>query len=69
MTRTADAVRSEFAERGITIRDWARSEGFSDKLVYYVLTGKRIPRRGTSYRIALALGMRAPQPSASITTK
>ncbi len=59
--RTAEAVRDEFAERGITIREWARSEGFSEKLVYYVLTGKRTPRRGASYRIALALGMRAPQ--------
>lgn len=51
-------VRSIFAESGISIAEWARTEGFSTALVYQVIEGKRQCVRGQSHRIAVALGLK-----------
>jgi gp16 family phage-associated protein len=51
-------VRALIDESGVSISEWARSNGFAAGLVYAVLKGKRKCQRGQSYRIAVALGLR-----------
>lgn len=55
---TPEAVKSAFFENGISIREWATRNGFSQDLVYSVLNGRNQATRGQSYRIAVALGLR-----------
>ena len=52
-------VKEAFFEHGITIRAWARANGFSEGLVYAVLNGKNQALRGESFRIAIALGIKS----------
>ncbi len=58
MTRTVDEVKRIFSERGLSVSGWAKRNGFSQALVYQVLSGKRRPVRGESHRIAMALGLK-----------
>lgn len=53
--QTPEQVREDFALRGLSISEWARTQGFSVPLVYQVLAGKRRALRGQSHRIAVAL--------------
>lgn len=52
-------VRQMFVEQGLSVADWARERGFSLPLVYAVLRGRNQASRGESFRIAVALGLRA----------
>jgi len=58
MARTPEEVKQIFAERGLSVSGWAKRNGFSQALVYQVLSGKRNPVRGESHRIATALGLK-----------
>lgn len=58
MTRSAEEVRNEFRERGISVAEWARQNRFNPTLVYQVLRCRHIPTRGQSHRIAVTLGMK-----------
>lgn len=51
-------VKAAFDQAGISISEWARANGFSGSLVYQVLEGKRLCKRGQSHRIAVALGLK-----------
>lgn len=51
------AARVAFIDRGISIRSWAKTQGYSERLVYYVLASPKAPTRGKSREIALALGI------------
>jgi len=51
------AKKQEFRLRGLSISGWAKRNGYSQALVYQVLSGKRFPIRGESYRIAVQLGL------------
>lgn len=53
-----EEVRLEFTQRGLSISEWARTNGFSTALVYQVIAGKRKAVRGQSHRIAIALGLK-----------
>lgn len=55
----ADRLRilALFRAHGQTISDWALEQGFSAKLVYAVLSGRKC-LRGESHRIALALHLK-----------
>ena len=55
---TPKLVKETFSEHGISIRQWAVSNGFSQDLVYAVLNQKNQATRGESYKIAVALGSR-----------
>lgn len=55
---TDDALRW-FHDRGIAITEWSMANGFNPGLVYAVLGGQRKCLRGQSYRIAVALGLKA----------
>jgi len=56
--RTPLEVKEEFSRRGISISEWARSQGFSTHLVYQVLSGKKKAIRGQSHQIAVALELK-----------
>ncbi|WP_083292455.1 DNA-binding protein [Janthinobacterium sp. HH104] len=58
MIRTPTEVLKEFHERGISVAAWSRFNGFNPTLVYRVLQAKRVPTRGQSHRIAVALGLK-----------
>lgn len=55
---TPETVKSTFHEHGISIRDWATRNGFSQDLVYAVLNRRNQATLGQSYKIAVALGLR-----------
>ncbi|MCW8885877.1 MAG: hypothetical protein OQK12_11585 [Motiliproteus sp.] len=58
MARTHEEVKKIFKNHNVSVAEWARRKGFSQSLVYQVLSGKRSPVRGESYQIAIALGLK-----------
>lgn len=52
------SVKEALAASGITVREWAQANGFSENLVYAVLNGKNKASRGESFRIAVALELK-----------
>tara|TARA_R110001583_G_scaffold58042_3_gene173322 strand:- start:2109 stop:2363 length:255 start_codon:yes stop_codon:yes gene_type:complete len=55
--RDPESIKKEFRLRGLSISGWAKRNGYSQALVYQVLSGRRFPIRGESYRIAVQLGL------------
>lgn len=56
---TPGDVKSAFARRGIAIAEWARANGYPEKLVYRVLRSAQVPLRGKSHDIAVQLGLKS----------
>ena len=54
-------IRDEFYRRGESVAAWSRRQGFDPNMVYQVLSGRCLARRGTSHRIAIALGLKQTQ--------
>ncbi|CAO4177596.1 DNA-binding protein [Methylorubrum populi] len=68
MTNSVEEVRQRFEAEGISIAEWARTNGFNERTVYAVLRGELHARRGVSHRIAVALGLKQkPQGSLQCT--
>ncbi len=61
--RSPQECRSLIEGSGISIAEWARENRFSCALVYQVLEGKRRCLRGQSHKIAVALSLKAGQPT------
>ncbi|WP_081344966.1 hypothetical protein [Janthinobacterium lividum] len=59
-----DEVRRRFYNEGVTILEWAQSNGFDVNLVYGVLSGRSRAIRGESHRIAIALGLKSAEKNA-----
>ena len=57
--KTVDDIKHEFSVRGLTVTEWARHMGFSPGLVYQVLAGRLLCKRGQSHRIAVELGLKS----------
>lgn len=53
-----DAVRSRFYLRGQTVAEWARLNGFDERNVYSVLSGRSRASRGQCHLIAIELGLK-----------
>lgn len=53
-------IREDFYLRGESVAAWSRKQGFDPNMVYQVLSGRCLGRRGTSHQIALALGLKKP---------
>jgi len=62
----ARAVRAQFDASGTKIGEWSRERGFSPKLVSEVLRGDRPCVRGTSHRVAVALGIKPRVPAPGV---
>jgi gp16 family phage-associated protein len=58
--KTREQIKAEFAERGVTLTQWAAQNGFSRGCVYQVLTGFTRASWGQCHEIAVALGMKPP---------
>ncbi|MGE4191809.1 MAG: DNA-binding protein [Pseudodesulfovibrio sp.] len=58
MLRTSEQVREDFKRKGISISQWAVSNGFPPNLVYDILAERRNPTRGQTHRIAVKLGLK-----------
>jgi len=56
---TPEEVKQRFIDRGECITEWARKNGFCTAAVYQVLNGFLKGNRGTSHKIAVALGLKA----------
>ena len=59
MLRTPEQARAELRHKGVSITQWAVSNGYSPNLVFEVLSGRRNPTLGQTHRIAVSLGMKA----------
>ncbi len=57
--KTREEAARWFTDRGITISDWALERKFNPALVYQVLAGTRKAVRGSSFQIAVALGIKS----------
>ena len=51
-------IKAQFEAEGITIKEWAVSNGFNPRTVYAVLQGNLQCKHGISHKIAVALGMK-----------
>jgi gp16 family phage-associated protein len=56
--RQSSDVKAQFRARGMTIRSWAQTNGFSTPLVYAVLGGRVQGIRGQAHEVAVALGLK-----------
>ena len=56
--KTTDQVRADFNRIGKPVTAWARENGFKPNLVYEVLRGRILCKRGKSHEIAVLLGMK-----------
>ena len=56
--KSANQVRKEFEEAGISYAAWAREHKTSRVLVYQVLAGVKKGLRGESHRVAVLLGLK-----------
>ena len=57
--QTREVIRKAFDAAGLTVSEWAKTQGFKRENVYSVLAGRTKGRRGEAHRIAQALGLKA----------
>ena len=57
MCKSAERVLQDFARRGLSVSEWARTNGYRRNLVVYVLNGGAA-RRGHAHDIAVKLGLK-----------
>lgn len=56
--KTTGQVRADFNRIGKPVTEWAREHGFKPTLVYEVLRGRILCKRGKSHEIAVLLGLK-----------
>lgn len=56
--KSIQQVRDWMESHGLTVIDWANTNGFNPSNVYRVLNGISKCKRGESHKIALALGLK-----------
>lgn len=57
MTKTRYQIKKEFEQSEMSVSAWSLKHNFSRDLVYRILNTNRLPQRGESRRIAVALGL------------
>ena len=53
-----ESVKDAFAERGLSISQWARKHNLAPQYVYDLLNGRTNGARGESHRAAVLLGLK-----------
>ena len=66
--KTVAQVKAEFLENGISIRAWSRANGYSERSVYELLSGRKRGLRGKTHEIAVRLKLKAGRVGANIRT-
>lgn len=56
--RTIEEARRDLERRGKSIKQFAREIGVSERIVYGLLQGRFIGRRGQAHRAAVLLGIK-----------
>ena len=56
--KTNEEVREDFNQRGESISEWSKREGFDKRNVYAVISGRNKGNRGESHKIAIRLGLK-----------
>lgn len=56
--KTRKQVIDEMRRKGITVRQWARNKGVSDRTVYGVLRGEKKGNYGEAHKVAVLLGLK-----------
>jgi len=56
--KTREEVLADFANKGISIRGWAISNGIEPGVVHSVLKGRLTGRIGESHKAAVKLGLK-----------
>jgi gp16 family phage-associated protein len=59
LNSSLDDAKAQLKASRASIRQWASKHGFSEHIVHAVLGGKNKATRGESFRIAVALGIKA----------
>ena len=59
-TRSLEQAKAWFRAEGISVRAWAKSQGFGSGEVYALLNGRTRGYRGNSHRVAVALQVKQP---------
>lgn len=62
----AAAAKARLIAQGKTYAEWADENGFNRRLVYEVLAGRRRCYRGTSHKVAVALGLKDAAPESDV---
>jgi gp16 family phage-associated protein len=65
---TPAQVRARFHARGETTAAWARKHGYRLQAVYRVMGGQDKASYGKAHEIAIALGLKLPDPTAEGST-
>ncbi|MGV8861551.1 MAG: DNA-binding protein [Pseudomonas sp.] len=55
---TPDEAKQRIIDQGISIREFARSNGLDEHTTYQVLSGRKKGRRGEAHKCAVALGIK-----------
>ena len=58
MSKTIEQVKQDFRQRGITVEQWARENGFRSDAVRNVLAGRSKGYFGNGHKIQVALGIK-----------
>jgi len=66
MLKTPQQVKLDFEARGETLRSWAEKRGYKPRLVYAVVQGKCLGKRGKAHHIAVELGLKAKPKEAAL---
>lgn len=56
--KTVAEIKADFIRQGITIANWAETNGYTPLMVYRVLDGTLKGRYGISHKIAVDLGLK-----------
>jgi len=59
---TAEEVKAIFKAEGVSLTEWAKTNGFPRSVVYAVVNGKSRGDSGEAHHVAVALGMK-PRPT------
>lgn len=57
-SKTAEEVRAELSERGISLKAWAEAHNFKPRTVEAILRGERKGYYGKGLEISVALGLK-----------
>lgn len=60
--RTPSEAQAWLDRHGVTVSEWARAHGFAPAVVFSLLSGRTLGRRGQSHHAAVALGLKGGAP-------
>lgn len=56
--KTREEARMDLVRRGLTIRQWSRQNGISDRIVRELLRGRFQGKYGAAHKAAVLLGLK-----------